>query len=290
MKTTIVIPALNPDIRLIQLVEALVGKGFDHIVLVDDGSDAYHQGIFEQLMAKNHCELIRHPENLGKGMALKHGFQRAIKAYPDDLGCITVDADGQHAVADIERIAAALATDHNAMILGTRHFDASDVPMKSKLGNQLTVNIFNKLTRRVITDTQTGLRGIPMGLLPRMIGIQGQRYEYEMNMLLEAVKCQIPFVEVPIETIYYDDNRGSHFNVFSDSVRIYRQIFVFALSGCCSACIDIGLFFLLSHTFLAQQLFWANVLARIVSGGFNFSVNQRLVFKRDGSVKSAGIK
>ena len=278
METTIIIPALNPDYKLIKLVENLKNKGFNHIIIIDDGSGYEYAEIFEKLTLHYKCDLIRHPENFGKGMALKRGLEYALNTYPEDIGCITVDADGQHAITDVIRISKALMYQGNTLILGVRKF-GDHTPFKSKFGNYFTAALFRIMTRRVINDTQTGLRGIPKELISTFVTVSGSRYEYEINVLLEAVKRQIPFYEVEIETIFLDENKGSHFRAISDSIRIIREILSFALSGGLSAIIDVVGFAILSQIFLVNHLFIANIIARMISGIFNFMMNQNIVFE-----------
>lgn len=289
MNTSIIIPSLNPDEKLIHLVRELKRRGFDHIVVIDDGSGSKYQHIFESLTMTYKCSLIKHPENLGKGMALKHGLIFAEANFPEDSGCVTVDADGQHAVEDIIRVSKAVYYQKNSLVLGVRRF-GENTPLKSVLGNRISAKLFRLLTHRVIHDTQTGLRGIPRNLIHTFVNVSGERYEYEMNVLFKAVRVNVPFYEVEIETIYLNDNKGSHFRPIKDSARVLKEVTSFGLSGALSAGLDILAFFMLSTFIITGQVFLANVLARLISGLVNFSLNRKLVFKDRDKVSRSAVK
>ncbi len=283
MNPMIIIPAYNPDHRLIELVCELILLNFTEIIIVDDGSDACCMPVFKALSRFDEVKIIHHAMNLGKGMALKTAFKH-IQQY--GRPCITVDADGQHAPKDILRLARQIEQNRGAIILGGRNFDDVKVPFKSKWGNKLTSMVFKWSTGRTCGDTQTGLRGFPPEMIPLLIEVEGTRYEYEMNVLLEASKMDWPFIEIPIETLYYDQNEGSHFNPVIDSMKIYGMILKYSLSAISSAAIDLGVFTLLINLFGFTPLI-ATVMSRLISGGYNFKMNQVHVFGSKGNGKEA---
>ena len=104
------------------------------------------------------------------------------------------------------------------LVLGVREF-AGKIPFRSRLGNVWTRALFRLVTGISLRDTQTGLRGIPRGLFERLLGIPGDRYEYELRMLVDARFHPSPPLQVPIETVYIDGNKSSHFRPFEDTVR-----------------------------------------------------------------------
>lgn len=124
-------------------------------------------------------------------------------------------ADGRNIPSDIEKIARAI---DGALVLGVRR--KREMPLRSKMGNTLTCLTFALVSHRWISDTQTGLRGIPQSFLEVCRQLEGDRYEYEMHMLLEACRRGLPIREVEIETVYIDNNRGSHFHTLRDGKRI----------------------------------------------------------------------
>ena len=214
MAIAVVIPAYKPDESLLDLLRALRERTFiDNLVVVDDGSGPQYESIFAQ--AAQLCTLKRHAQNRGKGAAIRTGLEALGGAY----NVVTADCDGQHTPSDIEKIARAI---DGALVLGVRR--KREMPLRSKMGNTLTCLTFALVSHRWISDTQTGLRGIPQSFLEVCRQLEGDRYEYEMHMLLEACRRGLPIREVEIETVYIDNNRGSHFHTLRDGKRIYRLL------------------------------------------------------------------
>ncbi|MBW8347978.1 glycosyltransferase family 2 protein [Bacillus sp. IITD106] len=219
----IVIPALNPTEDLLEYVQSLLKEGFTQIIVVNDGSFEELTPIFMHLCRIQECEVLTHPINKGKGRALKTAFHYLLEQNRSFSGVITVDADGQHSIEDVCKIARTLTNIDKGLILGVRDFNNSDVPTRSILGNRLTSFIFHLLFRRRLKDTQTGLRGIPKKELCWIVKLKGERYEYEINMLINAVKRGLNIYEIPIQTLYFDQNASSHFQPGSDSWRILKK-------------------------------------------------------------------
>lgn len=216
----LLIPAWQPTSTLSELVADLAWRGFGAIIVVDDGSgDRYHT-VFEELAKIPQIELLRQPINFGKGRALKTGFRHLLNSHPEFAGVVTADADGQHTPEDIERIAHALLHSGGRAVLGARRFERI-APLRSRLGNVLTRSVFSFVAGTRLTDTQTGLRGLPLTVLPQLLELRGERYEYEMAMLAHLCRSHEKLLEIPIATIYIENNRGSHFNPVWDSLRIY---------------------------------------------------------------------
>ena len=271
----VLIPAYKPDRRLNQLVDDLLEAGFPHIVVVDDGGGAAYAPIFADLAGK--ATVLTHPVNRGKGAALKTGLREIAKT--PGVSVVTADADGQHTPADIAKIAEALIASPETLILGSR--DKKAMPLRSKAGNTLTCGVFGLLTGLWLGDTQTGLRGLPAGALQRFAALEGDRYEYEINMLICASEQRIPVKEVEIETIYIDNNASSHFNALKDGLKIYRLMFrqagKFMLASLISALLDV-LLWSLAHYALGWGRVAAQVGARVISAVVNYLLNSRMVF------------
>ena len=296
-----VIPSLNPDDKLLSTVHGLQAQGFDQIILVDDGSRAACRTIFDRLEAEG-CRVLHHERNRGKGRALKTAFAAYLQSY--DLshyaGVVTADADGQHLPEDIRKTAEALvestvreqsAPPRGHLALGTRNFDEPQVPFKSRNGNKITTEVFQLLYGKRINDTQTGLRAISNAFLRTCLEVKGERFEYEINMLIAAVRAKVDICEVLIQTVYFDDNRETHFHPVKDSLKIYGvmlgSFLRFTCSGLLSVVVDQGLFALLQKlVFRAlpaeQAILWATLLARAVSSLLNYSMNRSLVFQETG--------
>ena len=213
----LVIPVCDPDAERFPPLVRRLREDFMHVVVVDDGS-AQGREAFDAVHDKVDAVLV-HEANRGKGAALRTAFTWVQENLPRVAGVVTVDGDGQHDPEDVHRVAEELAHDPNGgIVLGVRSF-AGDVPFRSKLGNFWTRGLFRLLTGLAVSDTQTGLRGIPSALLPRLLAIPGDRYEYEIRMLADARRHPAPPREVPVRTIYLDGNAASHYRPLRDTFR-----------------------------------------------------------------------
>ena len=280
MKKAILIPAYQPDFRLNVLIDELNSACVaSTIVVVNDGSKQECLEIFEKASQQANTIVLTHAVNQGKGRALKTALEYVQQLNELELFA-TVDADGQHQTKDIINVLNAAEKHPEALILGSRSFDERQVPLKSMLGNKITRAITSYLIGQKITDTQTGLRAFGRSAMEKFMSVPGDRYEYEMNMLLYCGKLNIPIVDVVIETIYIDDNSASHFNPLLDSIRIYRQILTFSLISLVSTGLDLGAFTILVYTLkVADPILWATVIARVISVNFNFMMNKAVVFQ-----------
>ena len=221
------IPAYNPDAKIEELVKRLLENNFE-IVVVDDGSKEECQVHFDNI--EKYCHLIHHEINKGKGRALKTGFTY-IKEHFTEYVVVTLDCDGQHTMKDALRICEYASHHPDSFILGSRKFNTKNVPFRSRFGNAITRSFFYICTKTKVFDTQTGLRAFSQDLMEPMLEIQGERFEYEINVLLYLSKNRIPMKELTIKTIYLDDNSSSHFNPLKDSYRIYKEILKFSCSS-----------------------------------------------------------
>ncbi len=278
----ILIPAYNPDRKLLALLDALKGR-FSHIVAVNDGSTV-GRDVFDGVRAQG-VPVVVHETNRGKGAALKTGFAWIAEHLPGCKTVVTADADGQHTPDDIESVAEASLAHPQALTLGVRAFSGK-VPFRSRFGNWWTRQFFFLMTGLRIRDTQTGLRGIPSALLPRMLALEGERYEYEMRMLADAKRHAEPPVQVPIATVYIEENASSHFNPLRDSIRIYGALLRFCISSVAGFLIDNAVFTAVLYAmvrFVGWQrsacVFVALVAARTVSSTSNYAFNRKLVFR-----------
>lgn len=284
----IVIPAYQPHSSLIHLVDSLSTDPRQVIIVVDDGSSSTHAHVFDALRRTPGVHVLRHAVNLGKGQALKTAFNYFLVALPDGhVGVVTADADGQHLPQDVQLVSRALADAPHALVLGTRHL-RGDIPWKSAVGNRLTKHIFHGLLGRKVEDTQTGLRGIPRGFLPELLRISATRYEFELEMLVKAIEQRLEIQEVPIETVYEDDNRGSHFNPVFDSLRIYFVFLRFALLSLATAALDLSVF--AAAYAASSNILLSTVSARIVAVVFNYHFARTAVFKSKGRLTREFLK
>lgn len=290
----IIIPAYEPDEKLLDLIENLEGSDITQpIVVVDDGSNKDKQFIFNKIKEHEGIKVLHHAVNMGKGRALKTAFNYLLIEYSELMGCITIDADGQHRVEDMIKCMNALEQNPCDLILGVRDFSGEGIPARSAFGNKLTHKVMKALVGISISDTQTGLRAIPKEFMKFLLTEKGERYEFETNMLLETKENGIGIIEVPIETIYLDDNQTSHFNPIKDSIKIYSMFLKFIFSSLSSSVIDLALFALfcamLNEVSFGKvgYIFVATVIARVLSSIYNFIFNYKTVFKAKGSLFSA---
>lgn len=283
------IPAYEPSEVLLKAVDALLKMNLQ-VVVIDDGSGSDYQPIFDQLDKRVH--LLHHKANQGKGAALKTGY-RYIRDKYNKFMIVTADADGQHAPADIMRLVAEYPAHPGALMLGSRTFESHNVPLRSKFGNELTKKIFAFITKQPLGDTQTGLRAFDDSLTEFMLSVPGERFEYEMNVLLRASRTGVEIVELPIQTIYENGNQSSHFDPIKDSLKIYSQVLKFSAVSLLSFALDYILFLTLIHLTgswaLANSVVFANIAARIVSASFNFGMNRRMVFHHRGSLAKSAL-
>ena len=296
-KISVVLPSLDPDEKLIAVVDGLLEYGFTDIILVNDGSKQENLHYFTDLAAQHpEIHLLHHEVNKGKGAALKNAFRYFLANRPDGYGVVTVDGDNQHHPADTRACCEhMLKTGHT--VLGCRDFNQADVPARSSFGNKTTSMIFSIFVGMTISDTQTGLRAIPSGVLEELVEVYGDRFEYETNMLLAFKTKGIVFDEVKIRTVYIEENKSSHFRVIHDSWRIYKLIlahfFRYTLSSLASAVVDTGAYSLLSALLPFSGFALtaaAGVIARVISSLLNFFMNQRLVFKTNVDTKKAMLR
>ena len=274
----VLIPAYQPDTRLPRLIlELHRADPSTKIVVVDDGSGQKFSDIFEA-SATAGAHVISYENNRGKGYALREGFTWIRDVAGDLSECVvTADADGQHTLNDIFRVGRT-CTDTGTSVLGVREF-VGHVPARSRIGNTATSALFWLATGWKLKDTQTGLRAFPVALLPALLEVQGDRYEYELRVLLHLAKFRHPVTQIPIETIYEAGNPTSHFRPLQDSARIWAPLLKFAASSGVATIIDYVL--VLALNALTGTLFFPVVAARMVSASVNFAMNRR-VFEATG--------
>lgn len=294
-KCAILIPALNPPENFRGYIDELIHAGFDRIIVVDDGSD--QKKIFRDISRHPEIKVLTHERNFGKGKALRTGLDYYYRYLAKEgyCGIITVDSDGQHLVDDVKKVQGCLIDGSGKLVLGVRNFNQENVPPKSRFGNKLTSLVFRVFLRLRISDTQTGLRGIPNLLVTSCLNIAGDRFEYETSMLIEVGKSA-GIEEVEIHTVYYDQNQGTHFHPIKDSFRIYKILFGtffrYLFISLSSFFVDIILFAVGTKILFHPFYFCipaSTVLARIFSGIYNYMMNRNVVFKSKTSYVMSGV-
>ncbi len=298
--TAIIIPSYEPDERLIKLLRNLDSLDTGPVIIVNDGSGTEYDSVFIEAgkcVERLGGVVLNHDVNMGKGRALKTAFKYVLEMRSEISAIVTADSDGQHTPDCIKKIIAAVKSG-GRFILGTRKFDGEGIPWKSRFGNNLTVKLFKYITGVYISDTQTGLRGIPVEYLSELIDLKGERFEYEMRMLLYAAD-HFDIEEVPIKTVYESEsNHRTHFKAVKDSVRIYRilgeRFFKFIFSSLSSCVLDLILFWIfcmaLKGSFPIAYTAIATVAARIISATYNYVINYRVVFASKSNIGTSAVK
>lgn len=281
MENIIIIPSYEPKEKLINIVKQLKENNLNNIIVIDDGSTK--KDIFNKL--DDFCQVVHHEKNEGKGAAIKTGVNYAISNYKNIAGFVFLDGDGQHLIKDVKNVSnESLKT--GKIVLGIRDFSSPLVPKKSKFGNKFSSIYFKITTGIKLNDTQTGLRAIPYKYKEYLLNTEGKRYEYEMNFLMNIARNNIYIKTVPIETVYEDNNKESHFHAIRDSYLIYKEFIRFIFSAVSSSVIDVGLFYIFAH--FTGFVFWPNIVARILSGIYNYTINKHWCFKSNGKYEYIG--
>ena len=317
-RVIIVIPTYNPENSFVSFVSSLLSlsklqsvhsvrygtvqysrENNTHIIVIDDGNGSNFSRLFDELAFMAGVVVLHHAVNLGKGRSLKTAFNYVLSHYPNAIGVVTADADGQHKVNDIMAVYNALLENPESLILGCRDLKGDRrVPWKSRIGNNLTRLICSFLCGIHVSDTQTGLRGIPISLVREFMNTPGERYEFETNMLLEVGNAskasktgglngididmgsdKISIIEVPISTVYYDENRNTHFDPIRDSLMIYRTILAYSFSSILATVTD---FLIFSYSlWIGHNVWFSTAIARLSGALVNFLFNKKAVFKSD---------
>ncbi|MBA3011443.1 MAG: bifunctional glycosyltransferase family 2/GtrA family protein [Proteobacteria bacterium] len=287
-KPLVLIPVYKPDQQILShIIEQVRRFDIAGILLVNDGSGPEYDAVFAYLTAAYEITLLEHGRNLGKGAALRTGFAHINQHNVLCSHVITMDADGQHLPRDVKKVMADAIKHPEALVLGVREFKGK-IPFRSRLGNTATYLIFRGLVGQTVTDTQTGLRAVPVGRLDQLIRLSSDRYAYELEMLLTLIQDSVTVREVPITTVYENNNSTSSFRPISDSILIYKtlllwwlafrfkQMLKYSLSGIFSTIADFGAYILLIH--FSVGFVGASILARFLSVLIHFSANKYFTF------------
>lgn len=287
--TVVIIPAYEPDEKLISLLQEIKIETNYDVLVINDGSSKEVSPIF--LKARDYGEVIEHDVNKGKGEAIKSGLKYVQDNYKEKTKIVVIDCDGQHKVFDMMKVCEKI--EEHSLIIGCRKFNGK-IPFRSRFGNTITRYVFRLAAGMFVSDTQTGLRGFGDDMIPFLLNIKGNRYEYEMNVLLECAKNKKQIIEIPIETIYLENNKSSHFNPTLDSIRIYKDIIRFSCSSFISFIIDLVIYslmiFFTGNLNTNISVLISNIVARSISSSINFLINRKYVFKNNSNILKSAIK
>lgn len=278
----IVISAFEPDAHFLSLLEQLTQYGFCQIVVVDDGSGAEYAPYFEQARQLYGATVLTHGVNLGKGRAEKYAFNHLL-TQKNVMGAVTVDSDGQHVIQDIVKVAQATLQNPDKLVLGCRDFKGPTVPKRSVFSNTLSRWALKLLCGVNLPDTLTGLRGFSTQMMKCFITTQGDRFDFELNVLIDTKEKGIDVCQVPVSAIYLEEKDTAGFHPLRDCLRIYSVFAKFILSSLSSYILDLLLFtkFCEMLVFYTPKyyLVLATVGARLISASYNYMINKKAVFK-----------
>jgi len=209
----IVIPVYNHAGTLRDVVTRCI-KVHDRVMVVDDGSSDGGADNLEGL----DVDIIRHPKNLGKGVAILSAAKKALRSGMTHM--VTVDADGQHDPDDFRRFIPELEAHPDAIIIGKRDFHGVYVPESSRVGRAISNFWLLAETGRSLGDAQSGFRAYPIALF-KHLNLRERRYSFEIEVLVKAAWAGIELREVDI-SIHYPSpaERVSHFHLFWDNLRL----------------------------------------------------------------------
>ncbi len=215
LQCCVVIPTYNNHKTLKRLVEGVLDYTTD-IIIVNDGSTDSTVQILETF---SKIKQIHLPKNKGKGNALRLGFELA-----EDLGfknAITIDSDGQHFPEDIPVFVDALemSENKNLLIIGARNMSQEGVPKKSSFGNKFSNFWFWFETGISLEDTQSGFRLYPLHYL-KELKFYTKKFEFEIEVIVKAAWNGTSVENVPVNVLYDEIERVSHFRPFKDFTRI----------------------------------------------------------------------
>lgn len=263
---TILIPSYQPDPHLYNVCSELYKGGYQ-ILIIDDGSGEDYLNIFSS--CSKMAKIIHKPQNQGKGAALKDGFKQILDIYPNTKYVVTCDGDGQHKYEDIERVIKLARCDKKS-VLSIRDFKGK-IPLRSRVGNDMSKFVQTLITYRYLKDNQCGLRAFDVSLIPYLTKIKGNKYEYEMNVISSMLFRNIPFSTILIDTIYENNNSTSHFRPFLDTVFIQKGLFTYGLINIIFFLLVLPLIYIFSSFVFNGSLLNLELSVAVSSGLMMFS-------------------
>jgi glycosyltransferase involved in cell wall biosynthesis len=214
LKACVIIPTYNNAATIGAVIRDVATYTHD-IIVVNDGSTDGTKKIVEQC---SFVQLVTYFKNAGKGRALRKGFEFAWKQGFEFA--ITIDSDGQHYAKDLPAFLSRLETEKNAIIIGERNLNQTNVPVKSSFGNKFSNFWFKVETGITLEDTQSGYRLYPLQPL-KDIRFRTVKFEFEIEVLVRAAWKGVGIAAIPVDVFYPPaEERISHFRPFKDTVRI----------------------------------------------------------------------
>ncbi len=214
-KVCVIIPTYNNDRTLKRVIDGVL-EYTSHVIIVNDGSTDSTLRILNTFPELEH---IHFSNNKGKGLALRTGFERAISLEYDYA--ITIDSDGQHFPNDIPAFVDNLKASEtkSLLLIGARNMKQEGVPGKSSFGNTFSNFWFKFETGIKLQDTQSGFRLYPLQDI-KPITFFTTKFEFEIEVIVKSAWRDIEVRNIPIQVLYDETERVSHFRPFQDFTRI----------------------------------------------------------------------
>lgn len=222
--TYVILPAYNEATRIQPVIEEIARKGYKMVIVNDGSSDDTLEVIKEsQRKYPKSIYIYSHIINRGVGVAMQTGFDAVLRYNPKYI--VNMDSDGQHSADDLENVLKPLVTGEAQAVIGVRPL--KDMPLSRNFANAV-MNLLTKIFYKVdVSDSQTGFRAITIDALHK-ININARGYLISSEFIREVNDNNIPFAEVPIETIYTPETQAKGTNVkeaFKILVQMIRHQF-----------------------------------------------------------------
>ena len=213
LRWCVLIPCLNEEAAIHDVVQSVLALGVP-VIVIDDGSDDHTPEIVSELPVT----LLRHPQRLGKGEALRSGFREALKQGFEAV--LTMDGDGQHLASDVPRIVAAARCHPDHLVIGARLLDRAQQPKSRHAANAFADWGISWACAQPVADTQSGQRWYPRKALD-LVDLPAQNFVLEAAILIAASReKKLGVISVPIASRYQGSFRLSHFRPVRDVLRI----------------------------------------------------------------------
>lgn len=279
----IIIPAYNPPIDLFKALLAKIDNVFPNILIVNDGSSEEYSSFFKKIEKK--YRVLKHEYNFGKGKAIKTAYSYALDNYQEVLAYVVIDCDNQHDIEDMINCCKMAIKHPDSLVIGVRDFSLQNVPFKSRYGNRITRLMINWLFNCDIKDTQTGLRAITPNIAKKLINISGDRFNYELKCLIFCCEENIPIIEVPIKTIYINNNKESRYNPIKDSIIIYKEFINYYIKlfipYLFSLLVFLTVFYFWNYNNDLKAILLVNILAGLVNIILNIFLNYKNIYRHN---------
>ncbi len=277
-KIAVVIPSLEPDSNFIDYIKNIKEAGADYMVIVDDGNKPIYKDLFKEVQDLD-CIVLKHGVNCGKGRSYKTAFNYILCEMDDVDTIVTADGDGTYLPDDIINVAR--NSKEGTITIGCRDFNDEKISGNTRRSNAVTSFLLKTLSDISMSDTQSSLRAFNRDLLPYMITVIGERYDYDFNVIFE--KKEIALAEVPIATTRRVSDRKSHFHPFKDTLSVTLTFLAFIVVSLSSTILDLILYSFFINMFIESfpilYISISTFLARVVSDFYNYYFDKTLVFK-----------